>query len=71
MIICRYTFYMDGKVHGKLDGPVSDTEQFILVSTECVGYRPTGIPDAAEGAGKPVLPDCFVVDYVRVFDEAE
>ena len=66
-----YTFYMDGKVHGKLDGPVSDTEQFILVSTECVGYRPTGIPDVAEGAGKPVLPDCFVVDYVRVFDEAE
>ena len=57
-------------------GPVSQVEQYILVSTECHGYRGPGFT-APEGhpAGTPVpmltraqLPDCFEVDYVRVFD---
>lgn len=44
---------------------ISEVEQFILVSTECHGYR--------EGAHDPllddiVLPDYFEVDHVRVFD---
>lgn len=63
---------------------VSNVEQFILVSTECHGYHrcfANEVVDAgAEGAanvwsGKPVpelydavLPDEFIVDYVRVFD---
>lgn len=62
---------------------VSEVEQFILVSTECHGYnrvfRAKG--EAGEAlvgccGGDPVpelfeakLPDCFEVDYVRVFDE--
>ena len=65
--------------------PVSEVEQFILVSTECHGYNRVfaNESDNASAAGddlvwhgKPVeslknavLPDEFVVDYVRVFDK--
>ena len=61
-----YIFYIDGKEHWRFNGPVSGIEEFILVSTECAGYR--------EGAPSPLLkkenlPDYFIVDYVRVFDE--
>ena len=58
-------------------GPVSEVEQFILVSTECHGYRGAG-PNTPKDhpAGTPVpwlsqavLPDWFEVDHVRVFDE--
>jgi beta-glucanase (GH16 family) len=76
-----YAFYADGKLIGKKmapECPVSEVEQFILVSTECHGYR-EGLESKApeeEWSGKPVpalfkavLPDCFEVDYVRVYDE--
>lgn len=48
-------------------GPVSHVPQFILVSTECHGYRSTGVcnPRLSEA----VLPDYFEVDHVRVFDD--
>ena len=58
-------------------GPVSQVEQFILVSTECHGYRGPGFMSAGADhkAGTPapvldhaVLPDYFEVDHVRVFD---
>jgi len=62
-----YTFYIDGKESWKIDGPVSDIEQFILVSTECIGYRCGDTP--SEDLKKAILPDYFTVDYVRVFDE--
>lgn len=62
-----YVYYVDGKESWRVDGPVSDCEQFILVSTECHGYRQGDSP--AEELKKAVLPDYFVVDYVRVFDE--
>ncbi|MFK5920745.1 MAG: glycoside hydrolase family 16 protein [Verrucomicrobiota bacterium] len=61
-----YVFYVDGKVSWKVDGPVSDREQFILISTEVMGYR-NGAPSPL--LKNAVLPDYFVVDYVRVFDE--
>ena len=48
-------------------GPVSDVEQFILVSTECHGYRQTGKHDPS--LEEAILPDFFEVDFVRVFDE--
>ena len=64
---------------GSVDiGPVSEVEQFILVSTECHGYRGPGFGSAKAGhpAGTPaailkeaVLPDYFEVDHVRVFDQ--
>lgn len=61
----NYVFYIDGKPVWTNSEAVSHTEQFILISTECNGYRNTG---------KSVLPpgapaDSFIVDYVRVYDE--
>ena len=61
-----YIFYVDGKETWRASGPVSNVEQFILVSTECNGYRQGG---PAEILKKAKLPDYFIVDYVRVFDE--
>jgi len=58
--------------------PVSEVEQFILLSTECHGYRGPGFSvKAPHEPGTPaaslfdaVLPDFFEVDYVRVFDRS-
>lgn len=62
-----YTFYIDGEISWHVDGPVSDTEQFILISTECIGYRNTNqIPDHRL---RDAIGDCFMVDYIRVFDK--
>ena len=47
-------------------GPVSETEQFILISTECHGYREKGTYDPL--LEKAILPDYFEIDHVRVFD---
>ncbi len=64
-----YVYYIDGRESWRCDGPVSHREQFILVSTECMGYR-EGHEPAAE-LRKARLPDYFIVDYVRVFDEVK
>ncbi len=64
-----YTYYIDGKKSWFVQGPVSDREQFILISTECQGYRSGDKP--REDLAKVKTPDYFVVDYVRVFDEIE
>lgn len=64
-----YIFYIDGKESWRVDGPVSDREQFILISTECFGYRDGNTP--SQELKKAVLPDAFIVDYVRVFDEVK
>jgi len=61
-----YVYYVDGRESWRFNDVVSDREQFILVSTECKGYRRGG-PDPELKQAK--LPDAFVVDYVRVFDE--
>ena len=58
--------------------PVSQVDQFILVSTECHGYNRkftfrggAGVP-TLDGAPVEELfsayPDEFVVDFVRVYD---
>ena len=63
---------MDGKQSGHKVGhgpgeAVSETEEFILVSTELMGFRKTNSPEPevekAWQAG-----DEFVVDFVRVYD---
>ena len=70
-----YTFYVDGRRHGPKVGQgtgeaVSQTEEFLLLTTEAKWYRRQGadggpVPEleAAAAAG-----DAFLVDYVRVFD---
>lgn len=64
-----YTYYIDGEESWHCDGPVSHREQFILVSTECMGYRDGDEPSPK--LKEAVLPDYFIVDYVRVFDEVK
>ena len=78
-----YTFYANGKKIGEQNDPVSHVPQFILVSTEPRGYRNAtgndgGLTTKGTVWGKPdpdllkaKLPDCFEVDFVRVYDEDE
>lgn len=75
-----YTFYADGKRIGFQGAPVSETEQFILVSTECHGYHKFGnrggleqamAASPAEILKQAVLPDYFEIDFVRVYDAVE
>lgn len=66
-----YVFYCDGKETARSkNGDVSKIPQFILLTTECQGYRHTP-PTATEELRNAQLPDCFTVDYVRVFDIIE
>ncbi len=62
-----YVFYADGVEVNREEWPVSEVEQFILVSTECHGYRKDNKP--CQELSEAVLPDFFTVDFVRVFDE--
>lgn len=68
-----YRYYVDGQLtyEIKADGefPVSQTEQFVLISTEAIGYR-SSTWNRWE-ATKAAVGDKWVVDYVRVFDEVE
>ena len=73
-----YTMFVDGRQHGPKVGmgdgeAVSQTEEFVLLTTEAKWYRRNGmngkpVPelDAAAAAG-----DEFLVDYVRVYDIVE
>ena len=70
-----YTVYIDGKQHGPKVGKgekeaVSETEQFILLTTEAKWFRKNrmtgkGVPELESALG-----DEFLVDYVRVYDIA-
>ena len=65
----EYRFYCDGKLTAVSSGPVSKVEQFVLLTTECCGYRSGDLKTPAPELRAAKLPDCFTVDYVRVFDE--
>ena len=76
----EYIYYVDGKETWRCSEAVSRREQFILVSTECMGYRWVDVltGELQESSDKPaellkkaVLPDAFIVDYVRVYDEVK
>ncbi|MBE6406218.1 MAG: glycosyl hydrolase family protein [Lentisphaerae bacterium] len=76
----EYIYYVDGKETWRCSEAVSRREQFILVSTECMGYRWVDVltgelqessDKPAESLKKAVLPDAFIVDYVRVYDEVK
>ena len=63
-----YVFYCDGKETVRTNRHVSKVEQFILLTTECQGYRDGTMDRPSDVLKTAVLPDCFTVDYVRVFD---
>lgn len=61
-----YTFYIDGKEDGHNDRYISACPEFVLISTEVMGYRNEDhqpLQAAFDAVG-----DTFLVDYVRVFD---
>ncbi|MBO5765126.1 MAG: glycoside hydrolase family 16 protein [Lentisphaeria bacterium] len=65
-----YTFYFDGVEDGRVTDYVSKRPQFILISTEVVGYRHkehAPVQAAIDSIGK----DDFLVDYIRVFDKVD
>lgn len=64
-----YTFYVDGVEDGKIETHLTSRPEFILISTEPIGYRSADHQpsrDAIDAIG-----DTFMVDYVRVFDIEE
>lgn len=69
-----YTFYCDGKEISRCNEHVSQVPQFILITTEVVGYRrvdqkdPEKLPYVIKGEFED---DAFIVDFVRVFDRVE
>lgn len=64
-----YVYYIDGKESWRINAPVSHREQFISISTECIGYRTGEHPSIL--LKNAVLPDYFIVDFVRVYDEVK
>lgn len=61
-----YTFYIDGEEDGHISAYVSGCPQFILISTEPIGYRFKDHQPTEEA--KAAIGDQFIVDYVRVYD---
>ncbi len=64
-----YRYYVDGEMTWEVKAPypISQIEQFILLSTEAVGYRNSTWEQWEDL--KTVTGDVFAVDYVRVFDK--
>lgn len=61
-----YTFYIDGREDGRVEGHVSRVPLFVLISTEVGGYRHADHKPTKEAFD--AVGDTFLVDYVRVFD---
>ncbi len=61
-----YTFYVDGKPDGRIEDNISNCPEFILISTEVIGYRHEN--HQAVKAAFDAIGDTFLVDHVRVFD---
>ena len=70
-----YVFYCDGKEVSRCNEHVSHVPEFILLTTEVLGYRWTD--EEREKNGRPFeikgefIDDAFIVDFVRVFDRVE
>ena len=62
-----YTFYCDGEIVSQCSEHVSHVPQFILLTTEIMGYRPGVSSKLKKIEGEPV-DDAFIVDFVRVYD---
>ena len=66
-----YVFYTDGEEVNRVEGPVSNVEQFLLITAEPMGYRDFTNPGPDPLLKQIVFPEYFEVDYVRVFDAQE
>ena len=64
-----YTFFLDGREDGHIEGHVSRVPLFVLISTEVSGYRHASHQPVPEAFAAAESGDDFIVDYVRVFDE--
>ena len=65
-----FTIFVDGKQHGEKVGKgkgevVSQTKEFIYITTEAMNYKKNGTKDPRLDEA---LGDDFAVDYIRVFD---
>ncbi|MEK6797320.1 MAG: glycoside hydrolase family 16 protein [Spirochaetota bacterium] len=58
-----YVFYTDGMETGRIDGPVSEVPQYLLLTMEVGTW--------AEKIQEAVLPDSFMIDYIRVWQKPE
>ena len=68
-----FTIFVDGKQHGEKVGKgkgevVSQTKEFIYITTEAMNYKKNGTKDPRLDEA---LGDDFAVDYIRVFDIVE
>ena len=68
-----YTVFVDGMQHGEKVGTgkgevVSQTDEFLMITTEAMNYKKNGTKDPRLDEA---LDDDFAVDYVRVFDIVE
>lgn len=67
-----FTFYIDGvQIGGKVTEVTTPVKSFLNLGMESKGYRGPVVaePGMNENGFPPGLKDCFIVDYVRVFDE--
>ncbi len=67
----RYEFYIDGVLDGVITEYVSQRPEFLLISTEVMGYRHKNHRPTEEAQRLPETGDTFLVDHVRVFDITE
>lgn len=68
-----YTVFVDGKQHGEKVGlgpgeAVSQTDEFLMITTEAMNYKKNGTKDPRLD---DALDDDFAVDYIRVYDEVK
>ena len=71
-----YTVFIDGRQHGpKVGGgkgeAVSETEEFILLTTEAKWFRNNRMTGKGVKELEDAVGDEFLVDFVRVYDIAE
>ncbi len=70
----KYVFYYNGREISRCTENISQVPEFILLTTEIQGYRGG---KAWEGKEPPYIiqgeftDDCFIADFVRVFDRVE
>lgn len=64
-----YTFYIDGVEDGHVSEHITTRPEFILLSTEVIGYRKKEFNKEACPAAYEAIGDTFLVDHVRVFDK--